>query len=380
VITFIALRFRKTDPYVLMGWGWYVLMLVPVIGLVQISYYAHADRYTYLPQIGLLIAITWLVAERSKTWVFRNEILGATSIVILAGLMVLARGQVGHWADSETLWRHALSVTDRNVTAHLALGSLLAERGERTEAIKELQAAVSLKPSHLLARVRLGNAFRADSRFEDAFKEYGAALRIDSSFAPAIRALAETHHQYGDTLLRSGKVAVAIDEYKKALSVEPRMAKTHANLGIALADQGKLDEAIAHYRSSIALRPDPETLNNLGAALAQSGRWQEAIQRYREAIQLDPNYIEARVNLGSALALRGSNEEAVAQLEEAVGRTNGSDATILIRLATTYAMLRRFEDAERTALLASTVGRARGDTQLEAAARNDAAEYRKRYR
>ena len=227
-ISTAALVWRRRFPYLFVGWFWYVGMLVPVIGLVQVGLQSMADRYTYLPQIGLCIAVTWGVAQLAASWRHRFRVYGAVSALAVLVLMGLAWRQTSYWRDSETLWTHTLACTARNFLSHNNLGLVLAERGKVDEAIAHFQKAVELKPGY-----------------------------------------ADAHQNLGVALAGRGQFDAAIPHYRKALELKPDYPDiTHNNLGIALARRGQFDAAIAHFQKALELKPDyADARNNLDLAL-----------------------------------------------------------------------------------------------------------------
>jgi Flp pilus assembly protein TadD len=257
-------------PYLPVGWFWYLGTLVPVIGLIQVGDQAIADRYTYIPLIGLFIIVAWGVPDLLVRWPLRRVVLPKIALPAAACLVILAcaitaRGQLEYWEDSTTLWTHTLAVTTRNNIAHNNLGATLADQGKTDEAIAH----------------------------------YSEALRIKSDYADA-------HNNLGVALADQGKLDEAIAHYSEALRIKPGYSDAHSNLGIALADQGNLDEAIAQFTEALRINPDSaKAHNNLGVALASQGKLDEAIAQFTEALQVKPDYADARNNLELALARRG---------------------------------------------------------------------------
>ena len=214
-ITAAAFILRKKAPYLITGWLWYVGMLVPVIGLVQVGWQGHADRYTYLPQIGLCIAITWAVADLTVSWRFQRIALGAAALLIVGALGWRAWLQTSYWRDSEALFTHALAVTSNNDVALNNLGIIFLEKGQLDEAIFKLQAAIDL-------------------RFEDG---------------PA-------HNNLAKALFQKGRLAEAMVHYRKVLEIEPENVEARNILGTALIQQGRVSEAIAQWQEALAIQPD----------------------------------------------------------------------------------------------------------------------------
>jgi tetratricopeptide (TPR) repeat protein len=320
---------RQRQPYLLMGWLWYLGMLIPVIGLVQVGGQAHADRYTYLPQIGLYLALIWAVGSLGAGWRHRRVVLGGLSTVILVALIFCARAQTSYWRNSEVLWTHTLACTSDNYIAHYNLGDALVKMGRRDEAIAQYQKTLQITPNY-----------------------------------------AEAHDNLGSVLLQKGRVDEAIAHYQTALRITPENATAHNNLGNALRQKGRVDEAIAQCQVALQINPDyADAHDNLGNALFQKRRVAEAITHYQKALQINPDYAEAHNNLAWVLAtapqvsLR-NGDEAVKLAERANQLTGGKTPIILHTLAAAYAEAGRFGDAIRSVQKAIELAQAAGQKDL----------------
>ena len=280
VISIVAVAGWRKRPYFAVGWFWYLGMLVPVIGLVQVGAQAHADRYTYLPQIGLYILVAWGVVELCGAWRYRRAVLGFAAAAILAGLLAGAYVQTGYWKDNVSLWTHTLACTPENYLAHNNLGVALAAQGKWDEAFQHYERALQLKPDYPEAYCNLGVALAAQGKLAEAIQHYERALQLEPDYP-------EAHCNLGDMLATQGKWAQAIQHYERALQLDPKDPKNHGNLGVALATQGKLAEAIQQFERALQLDPeDPKNHCNLGIALAKQGRWDEAITQLQQALAL----------------------------------------------------------------------------------------------
>ena len=298
---------RNQRPFLLMGWLWYLGVMVPMIGIVQISYYAHADRYTYLPEIGLAIAGTWAVAEWSAAWKFRRAVLGGLMVAIVGALAVCAAIQTSYWKSSEPLWNHTLAVTSNNSFAHNNLAVALLQKGDVDGAIVHLREAVAIWPDYAQAQNNLGNALLQKGRLDEAVARYQKALAIQPDNI-------EVQNNLGIAFFQKGLVDEAVAQYQKALAIEPDFAEAHNNLGNALYQKGRVDEAIIQFQKALAGKPDiADAHNNLGAALLQKGRVDEAIAQCQKALALQPGHAAARVNLGAALMQAGRMAEALGE-------------------------------------------------------------------
>jgi len=273
IITWAAFRVRANHPYVWVGWCWYLVTITPVIGFLQAGAQGMADRFTYVPMIGLLIALAWSVRPRLAP-------AGALLIVVWA---IAARSQATHWENSLTLWEHAARVTPQSYIAHENLGQALREQGRLDEALASYERALSLAPA----------------------RSPGYTAVINNSI--------------GLVLTREGRTAEARQRFAAAVLSNPAFAEARSNLGNALAAEGHAAEATDHYREAIRLKPDyVEPRVGLGAALLRSGRAADAVVQYREALKLDPNLAEAHNGLGGALAMQGQDEPAMAEYREAL--------------------------------------------------------------
>ena len=320
IVTFVAWQLRDRRPYLLVGWLWFAGMLVPVIGLVQVANYAHADRYTYLPQIGLWIGVVWLVGDFVRKSRTRQLLVGSVGVIILAALSIVAWRQASSWRDDFTLWTRALAIEPNDPTALSSLGLALAGMGRTDEAIAHYRKALRIKPDFAKAAYNLGVALESQGRLDDAIAEYREAARIDRNHA-------EIHNNLGYALYRLGRRDEAIAEYRQALEIDPNSAEAYGNLGNALLQERKIDEAIANFREAVRLQPElAEARSNLGNGLAAQGKIDEAIAEYQEALGLKPTYANAHYNLANALLRKGRGEEAIAELREAVKLEAGNPA------------------------------------------------------
>ncbi len=326
LITVAAWRTRRRAPYVLVGWLWFLGTLVPVIGLVQVGAQALADRYTYLPLIGLFVIAAWGIPDlwvrltargtttdapgrvvQAAAWALGG--LGAVAILVLAGC---ARVQAGYWRDSVTLCRHALAATERNYLAHSLLGAALEEEGRLEEAAPEYERALAINPDDPLALNNVGLARAREGRTEEAITLYTRALASDAEDP-------ETNNNLGAALAQQGKIDEAIEHYRTALRRRPDYTDASNNLASALAMSGRLYEAIAQFRQALETAPDSAELHsNLGGALAKSGQLDEAITQFAEAAKLKPDFAQAHFNWGVALSRKGDLEGAAAQFRETI--------------------------------------------------------------
>jgi tetratricopeptide (TPR) repeat protein len=292
------------------GWFWYLGMMVPVIGMVQISYYAHADRYTYLPQIGLYLAIVWTAGDLTISWRNGRQILGVGALSVIVALMFCTWKQTSYWRTDETLWEHALACTSGNYVAHNNLGYDLAHQGRPAEAIEHYQKALEINPDFAEAHNNLGTALLDQGRLEEASEHFHQALDKDPAFA-------EAHNNLGLLLTKQGRAAEAIEQYRKAIELNPDRAEMYNNLGKLLVTQGRIAEAMEQFQKALEVEPDDAKVRyNLADILTAQGRWDEAIEQYQQALKQMPDSIHGHYQLGLALQSRGRFAAAVAQLQK----------------------------------------------------------------
>jgi tetratricopeptide (TPR) repeat protein len=312
VLSAVVISRSREQPWLATGWLWYLGMLVPVIGIVQSGELAHADRYTYLPMIGVCIAVTWAAANWAGDRRHRRVALGAVAVVILSSLSVAASHQASWWCDSITLWTHAVECTKDNSIANTDLGFALLKQGRTKEAIARYREAFRINPADVKTRINLANALLQQGRTEEAIAQYREVLKKKPDDA-------NTRTSLGDALLQQGRAEEAIAQYRKVLKTKPDDLNIHTNLGCALFRAGRTEEAIAQYREVLRTKPDDaNTSANLGLALFQQGRIEEAIGQYRGALHTKPDDANTRANLGNALLRQGQTEEAIAQYREAI--------------------------------------------------------------
>jgi len=354
-ISAVLVAWRKKYPYLLVGWLWYLGMLFPVIGIMQISGdAAHADRYTYLPEIGLALAGTWAVAGWSAEGKFRPVILSGLMMALIGTLIGLGHIQTSYWRDSETLWTRALACTsddrgdDFNSVAHNGLGNALYIKGKREEAIAQYRKALEISPNGSAARSNLGVALYNKGMREEAIAQYRKALEITPD-------LVETRCNLGDALFQTGHKEEAFTQFRKALELDPYYVRAEYNWGDALALEGKLEDAIAHFRKLVKINPGyPKAYSMLGLVFFEKGDTKEAIDSWRQALKFKPDQPDVQNNLAWLLATAPDaslrqGAKAVALAERANQLNGSTNAAVLHTLAAAYAETGRYGDATATA-------------------------------
>jgi tetratricopeptide (TPR) repeat protein len=346
-VSLLAIQWRRERPYIFTGWFWYVGMLVPVIGFVQAGEQGRADRYTYLPQIGLYLLIVWTVAGLLSRLgqPARQRVAAIAASMIIALLTWRAFVQTSYWENSERLWNHALAVTTDNAMAHNNLGHLLLQRGEWDSAISHFELALKIRSQHAASHYNLGRAL------------------MENNLANA--------------LARKGRLDEAVSHYEEAVRLRPDYGDPYFNLGSVLFQQGRTDDAIVQWHKALAAQPNDAGFHTaLGNAFLKKGLQKDAIAEYEHAAQISWQDPMSRNNLAWLLAtssdasIRDGNR-AIEVAEQAVRLSNGKDPNYLRTLAAAYAEAGRFPEAKETARRALQPAQNQGNFTLANAIRND---------
>jgi tetratricopeptide (TPR) repeat protein len=346
-ITLVLLVVFRKKSYLGVGWLWYVGTLIPVIGLVQAGLWpTMADRWAYVPMMGLAILTAWGVGDIAAKWRLRVPALVIPTGAYLSVLLVCTYLQVGHWHNSFTLFTHTLDVTSGNYIAHLNLGNALLKDNKKDEAIHHYIKAIEIHKNYKDAHYNLGIAFALQGKYDDAVNEYYTVLRLDKNYWKAgfhlANALAKTgrldeaivryenviqlhskdvdvYNNFALALVKKGKDNEAIEYYNKCLELNPGSVEVLNNLSIALTEQGKFDLAIAQLKKALGLKPSfAETYYNLAGTLRQMGQIDEAATYYKKAVQLNPDNADGYYGLGLILAQQKKYDEAIVHLERTI--------------------------------------------------------------
>ena len=273
VISILVIRFGRNQKYLPAGWFWFVVTLVPVIGLVQVGSQALADRYTYISYIGLFIMIAWGLPELLSKWPQRKIALGLSMVIILTTLGICTHQQVSYWNNSITLFSHAIEVTQNNYIAYNGLGFAYSNIGRYQDALESCKQTIKIKPD-----------------------------------------FAETHYNLGVTYGKLGRYQNAIESYQQAIRIDPNYAEAHSNLGITYGKLGRYQDEIESYKQAIRIKPDyADAHYNLGVAYYKLGRYQDALESYKQAIKYNPDLAEAYYNLGVAYLAIGNKDLALVE-------------------------------------------------------------------
>ena len=305
-----GLLIRKR-PWLAVGWLWYLGMLVPVIGLVQVGDQSMADRYTYVPLIGVFIMIAWSIPSSAFAAINRSQVKATVVVVavVLTALATVTFAQVQVWKNTTTLFEHAVKVTTKNFVAHNLLAGELGEKGDLIGSRNEAETALQIRPHYAGAHYNLGLVLLRENNFAKAQEQFSLALQINQQ-DPAI------WNGLGVANVNLGRLDEAISHFQHALELNPIYPDALTNLGAAFLAQGKYEEVIETCERALRLRPNvAETHASLGSALWQRGRTDEAIAHNRRALQLNPDLVPPRLTLDVALLAKGNFDEAIADLE-----------------------------------------------------------------
>jgi tetratricopeptide (TPR) repeat protein len=295
-VSLVVILKARSRPYLLVGWLWFLGMLVPVIGLMQVGSQAWANRYAYLPLVGVYVMLSWSL----NRWVHdrpaaRRGVIAVAAAALLALLPFTCR-QVAVWRNSQSLYEHALAVTRNNYMVHNNWGLDLQEQGRIQEAMGHYEQALRIKPNSAETHINWGCALQDIGRAEDALVHFREALRIKPD---AVKA----HNNWGNALQALGRLDEALAHYQQALEIQPDYATAHFSWGVALAASGAFQDAVEHYRKAVELEPDLAVAHhNLGVLYAGAGRLEEAIRQFELALRARPDFAPSRQSLRKARA------------------------------------------------------------------------------
>jgi protein O-mannosyl-transferase len=337
LITAGAMAWRKSRPFLLIGWLWYLGMLFPVIGIVQISPdFAHADHYTYLPLIGIAVAVAWTIGGLVATRPYLKAVIAPLTIVIIAAMAICCATQTLYWKDDFTLWTRALDCTTNNYVADYNIGNAFVKKGQLDQAIFHFKRSLETRPGNAIVWYNLANSYRKEGKLDEATQAFERALQITPEDADSLNNLA-------NVLVMKGDDNAAVAEYEKLVALHPDYADARYNLGQILFRDGKLDGAIAQFQKYVELDShSSDGWANLGIAHYQKGENKEAIAAWQKSLELDPGQVAVQNNLAWLLATSADKSlrdgpRAVALAVEADKSTGATNAVILHTLAVSYA-------------------------------------------
>ena len=321
---------HKERGHLLFGWLWFVLALLPVSGLLQVGDQSHADRYSYVPHIGLFVACVWEVQHWLEKWSVARHLAKVTAVATIAICMVLSNSQIRFWSNSETLWAHALQLDPDNHKAHTNLGVLRLQQHNYEDAETHLRRAVAVRPAWGVAIANLGWLHVQRQEWDQADECFAWALRADPKSVNARSGLAQVRalrpaasvlerkarqvpdeavvaNRLGLTHARRGEFEAALRQFREAIAIAPEYGDAHNNAALALSQLKQIPDAERHFR--LALKYDPGNRNfhvNLALLLESQKNWEEARKHYERALQLHPHDVEARQRLDRLLKYLGT--------------------------------------------------------------------------
>ncbi len=301
-ITAFCLFQRRIRPYLIVGWLWFLGTLVPVIGLVQVGGQTMADRYFYIPSIGLFIAFVFGLADIAKSWRLALSLSAGIAGGVLLMLASLTNAQIQRWRDSFTLFDHTLAVTPPNLHIEHNLGLTLGGSGRYDEAAAHFEKALQIDPNFYDGLVGMGVTREFQGRLPEAIEYFQVAIRSQPDAPTA-------HVQLGHALWKQNRDQAAFEEMRRASQLAPEDADIRADFGLALELVGRIPEAVEQFHEALRMNPnDAEAHANLGLALLASGKARESIQEFEVALRLNPELKGAADNLRRAQAQLGSQK------------------------------------------------------------------------
>jgi tetratricopeptide (TPR) repeat protein len=290
--------------YLVTGWLWFVVTLLPVIGLVKVGDVSMADRYTYLPAIGIFVVIAWGICELTSRWSSRSIPLAIGATTILISCAIVTRMQLPYWQNAKSLFEHALAVTGKNALAEINLGVYFTQTGQLNRAREHYESAIAADPNFAESWVGKGYILAEEQKYDEAIQDYEYAMNLKPD-------LADTRINYGKALFQVGRTNEALQQFREAVELSPKEAIGHYNLGYNLFAVGDVLGAVAEYRTATELNPKlVAAWHNLGGVLAQQGKVDDAVACYLKAVQIEPGDVAAHGELGQLLLAQGKNDDA----------------------------------------------------------------------
>ncbi|MDH7481118.1 MAG: tetratricopeptide repeat protein [Armatimonadota bacterium] len=345
IASILAIIVLKKYPYICVGWFWYLGTLIPVIGLVQVGTQAMADRYTYIPLIGIFIIIAWgipdliarleehrisrITTRRIYSSRLRLSFLQFIACISIIAFSICTWSQLGYWKNSITIFHRTIAVTGENSVAQYNLGVAFANQNKPALALAHFEEAVRIDPFNFYARYNLGKALDETGRYSEAEEQFRAAILLNPNDA-------DSHNNLACVLLEQGRYDEAIAEYKEALRLKPNDSVIRNNMVSALIKRGDLSEALKQYAKALKINPnDPFAHYNMGNMMVKQQKWNEAIRHFSEAVRLKPNYADAYYNLGVTYQTIGKLDKAYQAYQHAIrskpgfGKPHNNMAVIL---------------------------------------------------
>jgi len=362
-ISTLAVWMVRRYPYLTVGWLWYLGTLVPVIGIVQVGRQAMADRYTYVPLIGLFILITWGGVSIVSKWRHQKFVLVLSAAIVISVLLTGTWFQLQYWRNSITLYRHTLNVTIKNYLAHYNLGVALENQGQIGEAMDHYSEAVRIKPDYVEAHNNLGIALLHQRQIKDAIAHFSQVINLSPNNA-------EVHNNLGLALENQGQMEEAMTHYSEALRIKPDLAQAHFNIANLLVKQGQIDKATEHLFEAVRIKPDMTAAHyNLGVVLLRQGKPRDGIGHLHAALRLKPDWPLVLNKLAWIMSTHEDPQfrngvEAIQLAQKACEKTGYKNPVFLETLAAAYAETGRFDNALQTAQRALEVAATLGQREV----------------
>ncbi len=359
-ISALAWRARRRRPYFIVGWLWYGVMMLPVIGILPGGVNPGADRYMYLPQVGLWVAIAWGAADLARGWSYGRWLTAAAAVPLLTGWTLCAHQQASYWRDSETLWTRAIACgadgavvqhnlgndlavrgqydeavahyrreiefDPRSSGAHNSLAAVLMQQGKFDEAVANSRISVDLDPDNSVNRSNLAFALFRQGNIDEAIEQYQQVLKHDPHFARA-------YNDLGTMLVRQDKADQAVEYFQQAIDNDPYYADAHFNLAVVAMREERYADAVAHAQTALAIEPRHAAAHaTLAMALSKEGHVDQAVEHLKQALEIEPDKFDSRFQLGVMLCRQGQDREALSNLR-AVQRQQPNRPDVLRELA-----------------------------------------------
>jgi len=310
-ITAAIIYFARKKRYLATGWLWYLGTLVPVIGIVQVGTQSMADRYTYIPLIGIFMIIAWSAAEFTQKFKKTKPLLAIPAVIIILVLTLCTRAQVKVWNSSISLFEHTIKVTDGNFILHNNLAKAFLARGDIDQAILNCNKAIEIKPDYAEPHCNLAKSLYMQGDLEKAIQLCQLAIELNPDLAVA-------HYNLANGYREQGKFELAVTHYTKAVELIPDYFEALSNLGLLLRQLGRYDQALIHQQTVINLRPDHIAYFNLGSTFFSKGDLPQAITNLKQSLQLNPNWPNAHYMIGNVYYVQTQYELAITHWKEAV--------------------------------------------------------------
>lgn len=360
VVTVVVVKLLRRAPYLGVGWFWFLGTLVPVIGILQVSDQAMADRWAYVPLIGIFIMLVWGLSDLLGGRRYGKEILSALSAAVLLTLAVVTHRQLGYWQNTTTLFQHALDVTENNVAAHNALGDELYKQGKWPESEVEFRKALQIAPNFPTALSGLGLLAAREGDKAKAIGYFNTVLQKNPGYSDA-------HYELGNIYAAQGKFAEAAEHYALSLREKPDSADAHNNLGVMDLRLGKPQAAIDEFKAALNIKSDfPEAHVHLGDALSELNRPEVAKTHYAEAVRQKPDFAYAHLRLGLGFAQSGDLDEAIAEFLT-VTKLEPTNAMVYNHLGKVFVAQNRLDNAAKAFAKAVQLDPANADFQARLA-------------